>query len=73
VDGYDQHQPACKTDDGRVDDVGLLAAHGNWFEPLELADRLFDTCPQFMEALGKKAPSLLGVCAARDGRIGPGS
>jgi hypothetical protein len=38
VDGLNQHQAACKTDDGRVAYVGLLAAHGNAFETLELAD-----------------------------------
>ena len=48
-----------KTDDCRVADVGLFAAHGNAFEPLELADRLFDTRPESIEALGKEAASLL--------------
>jgi hypothetical protein len=38
VDGFNEHQPARETDDGRVADVGLLAAHGYTFEPLELAD-----------------------------------
>jgi hypothetical protein len=42
VDGFNQHQPACKTDDGGVADVGLFAAHGDALEPLELADGLFD-------------------------------
>ena len=42
VDGFNQYQRACKADDGRVADVGLLAAHGDAFEAFELADRLFD-------------------------------
>ena len=66
VDGFDQHQPARKTDDGRVADVCFLAAHGNALEALELAHGLFDACTKFIEALRKKAPSLLGVFAARD-------
>ena len=68
VDGFNQHQPAGKTDDGRVAGVGLLTAHGDAFEPFKLADRLFDACPEFIEALREKAPPLLGVVAARDDR-----
>jgi hypothetical protein len=68
VDGFNQHQPACKTDDGGVADVGLFAAHGDAFEPLELADRLFDARAKFIEALGKEATSLLGVFTTRDYR-----
>ena len=48
VDGFNQHQPASKTDDGGVADVGLFAAHGDALEPLELADGLFDTRPEFI-------------------------
>ena len=48
VDGFNQHQPACKTDDGGVADVGLFASHGDALEPLELADGLFDTRPEFI-------------------------
>jgi len=66
VDGFNQHQPACKTDDGGVADVGLFAAHGDAFEPLELADGLFDARPEFIETLGKEAASLLGVSPTRD-------
>ncbi len=66
VDGFNQHQPARKTDDGRVADVCFLAAHGNALEALELAHGLFDASTKFIEALRKKAPSLLGVFAARD-------
>ena len=68
VDGFNQHQPACKTDDGGVADVGLFAAHGDAFEPLELADGLFDPRPEFVETLGKEAASLLGVFTTRDHR-----
>ena len=68
VDGFNQHQAACKTDDCRVADIGLFAAHGDAFEPLELADRLFDARSQFVEAFGEKAPSVLGVFASRDHR-----
>ena len=42
VDGFNQYQRACEADDGRVADVGLLAAHGDAFEAFEFADRLFD-------------------------------
>ena len=69
VDGFNQHQPACKTDDGGVADVGLFAAHGDAFEPLELADGLFDARPEFIETLGKEAASLLGVFTTRDHRM----
>ena len=48
VDGFNQHQPACKTDDGGVADVGLFASHGDALEPLDLADRLIDTRPEFI-------------------------
>ena len=68
VDGFNQHQRACKTDDRGVAGVGLFAAHGDAFEPLELADRLFDARPQFIEALGKEAASLLGIFTTRDYR-----
>jgi len=68
VDGFNQHQAACKTDDGGVADVGLFAAHGDALEPLELADGLFDTRPEFIETLGKEAASSLGVFTTRDHR-----
>jgi hypothetical protein len=68
VDGFNQHQSAREADDGGVADVGLLAAHGDAFEPLELTDRLFDARPQFIEAFRKEPSSLLGVFAARDNR-----
>ena len=68
MDGFNQHQPTCKTDDGGVADVGLFAAHGDTLEPLELADGLFDTRPEFIETLGKEAASLLGVLTTRDHR-----
>ena len=68
MDGFNQHQTARKTDDGRVADIGLLAPHGDAFEPLELADCLFDARPQFIEALREKTSSLLGVFAAWDNR-----
>ncbi len=61
VDGFNQHQAARKTDNGRIADVGLFAPHGDAFEPLEFANRLFDAGPEFIEALWKKASSLLGV------------
>jgi len=48
--------------------VGFLAAHGDAFEPLQLADRLFDACAKFIEPLWKKTSSLLGVFATRDDR-----
>ena len=66
VDGFNQHQPACKTDDGGVADVGLFAAHGDALESLELADGLFDPRAEFIEALRKEAGSLLGVFTTRD-------
>ena len=70
VDGFNQHQPACKTDDGGVADVGLFAAHGDALEPLELADGLFDARPEFIETLGKEPASLLGVFTTGDHRGG---
>ena len=68
MDGFNQHQPAGKTDEGRVADVGLLAAHGDPFESLELANGLFDARPEFIETLGKEAASLPGVFTTRDDR-----
>ena len=49
-------------------DVGLFAAHGDAFEPLELADCLFDARSEFTKAFRKKAPTLLGVFATWDNR-----
>lgn len=68
MDGFNQHEPACKTDDGGVADVGLFAAHGDALEPLELADRLFNARPEFIDTLGKKAASLLRILTPRDHR-----
>ncbi len=48
--------------------MGFVAAHRDAFEPLELADRLFDTRTKFVEALWKKTSSLLGVFATWDNR-----
>ena len=48
--------------------MGFLASHGDAFEPLQLADCLFDACAKFVEAPWKKASSLLGVFATRDDR-----
>jgi hypothetical protein len=56
VDGFDQDKPAGETDDSFIADVGLLATHSDAFEPLQLADRLFNTRPQFVESVGKKRP-----------------
>ena len=54
VDGFNQHESACKTDERSVAGVGLLAAHGDAFESLELADRLFDARPELYSRLGKE-------------------
>ena len=58
VDGFDQDEPASETDDSFIADVGLLAPHSDAFEPLQLADRLFNARPQFVETRGKEAASL---------------
>jgi hypothetical protein len=68
VNGFNQHQAARKTDNGWVTDVGLVAAHGHAFEPLELANGLFDACPEFVKALWKESSPLLGVFATGDYR-----
>ena len=59
VDGFNQHEPACKTDERGVAGVGLFAAHGDAFVSLELADRLFDARPELYSRFGKKRPRCL--------------
>ena len=59
VDGFNQHESACKTDERSVAGVGLLAAHGDALVSLELADRLFDARPDLYSRLGKKRPRCL--------------
>ena len=68
VDGFNQHESACKTDERSVAGVGLLAAHGDAFVSLELADRLFDARPEFIQPLGEETTSLLGVLTTRNHR-----
>src|SRR3984957_14091597 len=68
VDGFNQHESACKTDERSVAGVGLLAAHGDAFVSLELADRLFDARPEFLQPLGEETTSLLGVLTTQNHR-----
>jgi hypothetical protein len=48
--------------------MGLVVAHGDALEALELTDCLFDAGAEGIEALGKKATSVLGVFATWDDR-----
>ena len=68
VDGFNQHEPACKTDERGVAGVGLFAAHGDAFVSLELADRLFDARPEVVQPLREETASLLGVLTTRNHR-----
>jgi len=42
VDGVDQDEGASERDECAVAILGFVAAHGNSFEALQLADRLLD-------------------------------
>jgi hypothetical protein len=48
LDGFDQDHAASEGDEGSVILHGLLTAHGNTLEALQLADRLFDTGSAFL-------------------------
>ena len=68
VDGFHQYHSAGKTDEGCVAGAGFVAAHGDAFEALELADGLFDAGPQTVEALWEEPASLPGIFATWDDR-----
>ena len=42
VDGFDEDEPECESDEGDEVGVRLLAAERDALEPLELADQLLD-------------------------------
>jgi hypothetical protein len=63
VDGFDQGQSASEADESGVADECFVAAQGDTFEALELADGLFDARPEPVEALWEEAAPLLGILA----------
>ena len=54
VGGFNQDQSAGNADHCGVADIGLVAAHCDSLEPLQLADRLFDAGAELIEAFGEK-------------------
>ena len=68
VDGFDQDEAESKGDERAVILGRLLAAKRNTFEALELADRLFDAGPRFVECFRKEGGHVFGVGAIRDDR-----
>ena len=66
VDGFDQDEAESKRDERAVILRGLLASKRDTLEALELADRLFDACPRFVECFRKEYWNVFGVGSIRD-------
>ena len=68
VDGFDQDEAESKRDERAVILRRLLASKCDTLEAFELADRLFDACPCFVEYFWKEGRHILGVGSIRDCR-----
>ncbi len=66
VDGFDQDEAESKRDERAVILRRLLASKCDTLEALELADRLFDTCPRFVECFWKEDGHVSGIGSIRD-------
>ena len=66
VDGFDQDEAESKRDERAVILRRLLASKRDTLEALELTDRLFDTCPRFVECFRKKDGHVFSVGSIRD-------
>jgi len=68
VDGFDQDKAESERNERAVILRRLLASKCDTLEPFELADRLFDACPCFVEYFRKEGGHILGVGSIRDCR-----
>jgi len=68
VDGFDQDEAENKRDERAVILRRLLTSKRDTLEALELADRLFDACPRFVECFWKEDGHVFGVGSIRDCR-----
>ena len=68
VDGFDQDEGASESDECAIAVLGLVTAHGDLLETLQLADGLLDPGAGLVEQLREKAGSVLRVLAIRDDR-----
>jgi len=66
VDGFDQDQPASKSDEGTIAVGGLLAAEGDALEALQFADGLLDAGAGSVEYFWEEGRSGLGIGTVRD-------
>jgi hypothetical protein len=67
VDGFDQDEGASERDEGSEVLRGLLAAQGDPFEALDLADALLDASASLVEDAGKEFGLCGGILAVRNG------
>ncbi len=67
-DRFAQNQPRRETHDYALPGDCIIAAHGNPFEALELAEGLFDTGAEFVELLRREPASVLRVLSPGDSR-----
>ena len=67
MDGFDQDEHASDRDEGSEVLCGLLAAQGDPFEALDLADTLFDAGASLVEDAGKEIGFCGSVLAVRNG------
>jgi hypothetical protein len=68
VDGFDQDEAESERNERAVILRRLLASKCDTLEPFELADRLFDACPCFVEYFRQEGGHILGVGSIRDCR-----
>ena len=68
MDGFDQDKGAGERDEGGEVLRGLLAAQGDAFEALDLADGLLDAGARLVEGAGKEFGLGGGIVAVRDDR-----
>ena len=66
VDGFDQDEAESKRDKRAVILRRLLASKRDTLEALELADRLFDSCPRLVQCFWKEGGHVFGVGSVRD-------
>src|SRR5258708_5834504 len=68
VDGFDQDERTSERDEGGEVLRGLLAAQGDPFEALDLADALLDAGASLVEDAGKEFGLCGSILAVRNGR-----